>query len=70
MDAPHVAGAIALLIKEYEDLFGRELNDMETYRLFMEHTTPIKINHNKEIYWLNLEKKQCSEIEGNKKWKH
>ncbi|ARP44625.1 Intracellular serine protease (plasmid) [Geobacillus thermodenitrificans] len=67
MSVPHVSGAIALLIEEYEDLLGRELNEMEVYLLLMEHTAPIKVSHNKEVYLLNLEKKQYSDIEGNKK---
>lgn len=57
MVVPHVAGAIALLIEEYEDLLGRELNEMEVYQLLMEHTEPVRVSHNKEIYLLNLKKK-------------
>jgi major intracellular serine protease len=64
MATPHVAGAIALLIEEYEGLFRRELKEIEIYQLLMEHTTPIKVSRNKEIYLLNLEKKQHSKKEG------
>jgi major intracellular serine protease len=66
MATPHVAGAIALLIEEYEGLFRRELKEIEIYQLLMEHTTPIKVSRNKEIYLLNLEKKQNSKREGGK----
>ncbi|MBA2871542.1 major intracellular serine protease [Anoxybacillus calidus] len=66
MATPHVAGAIALLIEEYEGLFRRELKEIEIYQLLMEHTTPIKVSRNKEIYLLNLEKKPNSKREGGK----
>lgn len=41
MATPHVSGAIALLIEEYEKLLKKELNEMEIFQLLMEHTTPI-----------------------------
>lgn len=57
MATPHVSGAIALLIEEYEKLLKKELNETEIFQLLMKHTTPINTKENTEIYILNLKKK-------------
>lgn len=60
MAAPHVTGAIALLIEEYESMLGREVNEMEAYELLMKHTTRVEVISNKNIQILNLKNKQQS----------
>ncbi|KYD24274.1 hypothetical protein B4113_2479 [Geobacillus sp. B4113_201601] len=56
MATPHVSGAIALLIEEYEKLLEKELNETEIFQLLMKHTTPINTKENTKIYVLNLKK--------------
>lgn len=47
MAAPHVAGAIALLIEEYEEKFGRNVSEKEIYDILMSHTRVITQNGTK-----------------------
>jgi len=66
---PHVSGAIALLIEEYEKLLKKELNEMEIFQLLMEHTTPINTMENTKINVLNLKKNPIVSVNENENTK-
>ena len=69
MATPHVSGAIALLIEEYEKLLKKELNEMEIFQLLMEHTTPINTMENTKINVLNLKKNPIVSVNENENTK-
>ncbi|MGE7692017.1 S8 family peptidase [Lysinibacillus sp. NPDC097214] len=55
MAAPHVTGALALLINKYEDLKNSKPNESELFEYLMQHTTKIQIGDYREmISILNL----------------
>lgn len=58
MAAPHVAGAIALLIEEYENNLEKELKEEEIYQILMNHTNRIEIDGPKNMHILTLSKMQ------------
>lgn len=54
MATPHVTGAIALLIEEYEYLFSRKIEEEEIYNILMKHTSKVDLEGGIAINMLNL----------------
>jgi len=56
MAAPHVAGAIALILEEYEKQNERSISEAEIYQILMEHTRVVEVESSHDIKILNLSK--------------
>lgn len=55
MAAPHVSGALALLINKYENLNKRRPTEQELFRYLMQHTTKVQVgDYGETISILNL----------------
>lgn len=62
MAAPHVAGAIALIIEEYEEKSGKELSEKEIYDALMDHTMLVEQNEPGERRILTLTEEKEKKI--------
>ncbi|MGE6377989.1 S8 family peptidase [Peribacillus muralis] len=61
MASPHVAGAIAILIDEFEGGLGKKLSEKEIYQILMNHTTVRNVNNSYSHHILNLSKQFLKE---------
>lgn len=58
MAAPHVAGVLALLINEYNDIFNKKVSEKDLYELLMLYTTTVQIKDQEKISILDLRSKK------------
>ncbi|WP_042477593.1 S8 family peptidase [Bacillus ndiopicus] len=62
MAAPHVTGALALLINRYELITGTKPTEMELYNFLIKHTEQVKVTDTNTILLLNLANYDDTEI--------
>ncbi|AKG05823.1 intracellular serine protease (plasmid) [Salimicrobium jeotgali] len=61
MATPHVAGAVALLIEEYEYILFRKLSTEEIMAVLREHTTSVRVGKDRVIRSLQLDQEHVLE---------
>lgn len=56
MAVPHVSGSLALLIEEYEYIYGKTISERFAFELLMYHTSKINVSGNHFVNILSLNK--------------
>lgn len=66
MAAPHVTGALALLINKYENLTKTKPTESQLFKYLMQHTSKLQIaDYGENVYILNLSKEVSIDVDYN-----